>query len=339
MLGRRVWYETGRTRPRSTRSFVGGLLDGIDRWQRRHAVVGFPIAVVKKFSEDGASQLAALLSYYAFIALFPLILVLVTILEIVLNGDPDLQARVLDSALADFPVLGEQLRMQVGSAQGKGISLALGLIVAFIGARGVAATFQRVCNKLWSIPYVDRPPFHRAALRTATILLLLGIGAVSGAGIVTVVSALDLGPATQMASLLLSLTVTALLFLGVFRIATASQVRTSDMVRGAILSAVVWQILLTLGTVLVSHQLAHATNLYGTFGIVLGLLAWLVVQASVTLYAIELDVVRAEKLWPRGLRQPLTAADERALASYARRQQRDENQAIDIRFEPGVGED
>ena len=58
-----------------------------------------------------------------------------------------------------------------------------------------------------------------------------------------------------------------------------------------------------------------------------------VVQAAATLYSIELDVVRAKRLWPRGLRQPLTPADEVALAGYARGQRRDVRQEIDIRFE------
>lgn len=312
---------------------MGSLADRIDAWQRRHAGVGFPIAVIKKFSDDSAGSLAALLSYYAFIAAFPLLIVLATILEIVLRNDPDLQQRVLDSALSEFPVIGDQLRSNIDTVQGSGLTLGIGLIIAFIGARGVAATFQRVCNKLWGVPYVDRPPFHLAALRTLTILVLLAVGALSGALVVTVVGAVSLGRGARYASLALTLAITALLFLAVFRVATSGTVATRDLVRGAVASAVVWQILLAVGTVLVDHQLRYASALYGVFGLVLGLLAWLVVQATATLYAIEFDVVRAKRLWPRGLRQPLTEADERALAGYARGQRRDAGQEIHIRFE------
>jgi hypothetical protein len=49
---------------------------GFDRWQQRHAVVGFPVAVVKKFGEDQAGNLVSLLAYYAFVAVFPLLLLL-----------------------------------------------------------------------------------------------------------------------------------------------------------------------------------------------------------------------------------------------------------------------
>ena len=316
---------------------MGSLLARVDRWQRMHAVVAFPLAVVRKFSDDNAGSLAALLSYYAFVATFPLLLVFVTVVELVLRDHPALQARLVDSALAEFPVIGDQLRSNLSTIHGTGPTLVLGLLVAFIGARGVAATFQRVCNTLWGVAYVDRPGFARGALRTLLILVLLFVGAVSGAGVVTLVGAVSLGPLTQVATVAASLVVTAALFLAVFRVATSSLVATRDLVRGAVASAVVWQLLLAVGTILVSRQLRHASALYGTFGVVLGLLAWFVLQATVTLYAIEADVVRARRLWPRGLRPPRTAADEAALRVYAHRQRRDENQEIGVASTTSAG--
>jgi len=313
---------------------VVSLVGSVDTWQRRHAVLGFPVAVVRKFSDDSAASLAALLSYYAFVATFPLLLVLVTILEFALRGDPDLQQRLLDSALSEFPIVGDQLRDNLGSLSGSGVTLAVGLVVALIGARGVAATFQRVCNKLWGIPYVHRPSFARSAIRTVAILALLITGAVIGAAAVTAVSAFSLGAGTRALSLALAYAVTAALFVGVFRIATASQVRTRDLLPGALASALVWQLLLGVGSALVGHQLRNASALYGVFGVVLGLLAWFVIQATATLYAIECDVVRVKGLWPRGLTAPRTEADELALAAYARGQQRDVTQEIHVRFDP-----
>ena len=314
---------------------MGGVavIGRLDRWQRRHTSAGFLVAVIKKFSDDGAAALAALISYYAFIAAFPLLLVVVTIGEIVLRGHPALLDEVVESALSEFPVIGDQWRENVNSLHGSATTVAIGLVVALIGARGVAVTLQRVCNKLWGVAYVDRPTFVRSALRTLAILVLIGVGLLSGAVVVAVVNGLRPGPGAQFASLFFSFLVSAALFLGIFRIATAPQIPTRDIVRSAVASAAVWQLLLGLGTVLVDNQLRHASALYGVFGVVLGLLAWFVVQATATLYAIEADVVRARGLWPRGLREPMTAADEKALAAYALGQRRDARQAIDIRFD------
>src|SRR6202043_358476 len=93
-----------------TRSAMRRLLAALDKFQQRHRALAFPIAVYRKFSDDQAGSLAALVSYYAFVSTFPLLLVLVTVLGMVLSGSPRLQQDVLNSALSEFPVIGQQLR-------------------------------------------------------------------------------------------------------------------------------------------------------------------------------------------------------------------------------------
>src|SRR6476620_10183789 len=90
-------------------------VDAIDAYQRRHRWLGFPIAAVYKFGDDQGQYLAALITYYGFLSLFPLLLLLVTILGFALDGDPHLRAELIDSALAQFPVIGSQLRGNVHS--------------------------------------------------------------------------------------------------------------------------------------------------------------------------------------------------------------------------------
>ena len=70
-----------------------------DRFQRKHPWAGFPLAVVYKYFDDSGAYLAAMLTYYAFVSLFPLLLIASTILGIVLSGDPKLQHELLSSAL------------------------------------------------------------------------------------------------------------------------------------------------------------------------------------------------------------------------------------------------
>ena len=107
------------------------LLDRIDAFQQRHRFPGFIFAVLKKFGDDSAGSLSALITYYAFLSLFPLLLVLVTVLGYVLHGNQDLQRRIIDSALGDFPVIGQQLRDNISSVKGNGIGLVVGILVTF----------------------------------------------------------------------------------------------------------------------------------------------------------------------------------------------------------------
>src|SRR6202158_3044550 len=68
-----------------------------DELQQRHAWLSFPIAVWKKFGDDQPGTLAALIAYSALVAIFPLLLVLVTVLDIVLKNNPDLKQKVLNA--------------------------------------------------------------------------------------------------------------------------------------------------------------------------------------------------------------------------------------------------
>src|SRR5436305_1439782 len=102
------------------------LVRRIDARQQRTPVLAFPFAVLKKFGDDRAGGLAALLAYYGFVALFPLLLLLVTVLGLALKGNASLQRRVLQSALSDFPIIGDQLRHNIHSLRQSGLGLTIG---------------------------------------------------------------------------------------------------------------------------------------------------------------------------------------------------------------------
>ena len=128
-------------------------LHAADALQQQHAWLAVPVAVWKKFGDDQAGNLAALIAYYAFVAIFPLLLVLVTVLDIVLKNDPNLREKLLDSALKQYPVIGPQLGSNIGPLHKSGLILVIGLLGTFIGARGVATAMQNALNSAWEIPY------------------------------------------------------------------------------------------------------------------------------------------------------------------------------------------
>ncbi|HEX2030978.1 MAG TPA: YhjD/YihY/BrkB family envelope integrity protein, partial [Actinomycetota bacterium] len=151
------------------------LVEALDRYQRTHGWLGFPLGVFKKFSEDRAGQLAALVAYYGFFSLFPLMLVLVTVLGWVLAENPDLQKEILDSALRQFPVIGDQIGKNVGALEGTGVALGIGIAGAlWAGLAGVKVA-QNAMDQVWDVPVKTQPSFPKALLRAVLMLGTLGV--------------------------------------------------------------------------------------------------------------------------------------------------------------------
>jgi membrane protein len=312
----------------------------VDCWQQRHPVVAFPIAVVKKFGDDEAGNLVALLTYYAFLATFPLLLALTAVLGVALRKYPELHEKLVNSAFAEFPIVGAEIHQQLGVEKfsGTGLALTAGVVVALLGGRGFAHAMQNTLNTVWAVPKTDRPGLAPRYLRTFTVLLLLGlIVLVTGAASTAAAATTSVGLGGLPAALVSFAVGTVLgvgFFLALFRVAAAAQVPTRCLLLSAVVSAVGWQLLLIVAGYVVSHQLRHAHAVAGLFGVVLGLLAWLALQATVIVYAIEADVVRVKHLWPRSIIQPpLTDADEAYYTARLRAEAQRPEQQLDIAYE------
>jgi membrane protein len=289
---------------------IDKAVDAADRLQRRWAWFAFPVAVWKKFQDDQAGRLAALISYYGFAATFPLLLVLVTVLNITLKNNPALHKDLLTSALAQYPVIGQQIHLN--SLPETGLPLAIGIVFLVFGARGLAGAMQNALCEVWDVPRDSRPGFPWSQVYGLALVFVVGIGLLvttflsglaGGAGHVLT------GAGAHIGAVAVSLLLNVGVFWLSFRLATARRVPWHDLRIGAAIAAVVWQVLQIVGGYVVSHQLHRASALYGAFGVVLGMLAWLYLQAVVTLYAAEVDVVLVRRLWPRSI-QPGSASPE-----------------------------
>jgi len=314
-----------------------------DAFQQRHSWAAFPVAVGRKFSDDRAGSLGAVIAYYAFLAVFPLLLVLVVVLGVVLHGHPALQQKALGSALADFPVIGGALRTNVSGLHRTGLSLVLGLLGTLVGARGVANAAQYAFNTVWAVPYKRRPGFPGSQFRSFAAIGVIGLGVLTttvlsgfaeGVSHLPVLVQAGVRAAAFATSLALNI---ALFWLG-FRITTAAEVPTRALRTGAVLAAVAWQILQAAGGYLIGHELRHASTLYGVFGLVLGLLFWLHIQAQLTLFVVEADVVRTRGLWPRSLLPPpYTEADRESFTAYAKVEERHDEVTVDVTVDDSGG--
>jgi membrane protein len=292
--------------PDST-SLLDRLLGPVHRFdavQQRHHWLAVPVAVWRKLSDAKVGNLAALLTFYAFVSLFPLLLVLTTVLGIVLHGNPDLQNRLLNSALIDFPVLGEQVKSNIHGFGRDGFGLVVAIVATLLGACGLARAAQEVVNTVWGVPQERRPDFVHSWLRTFGLIAVMGLGVLSTtvlSGVGELAGGVRFGTGLRVTLLAVSLVATIALFWLVMRLATATEIHGRQLTLSALLGGTFWQGMQWVGGVIAAHQLSHASALYGTFGLVLGLLAWLYLQGRLILFAVACDVVRVRREWPRSL--------------------------------------
>jgi YihY family inner membrane protein len=280
----------------------------IDRWQRSHPIPAFAVAVIRKGGDDQAGALAGLIAYFAFLAIFPLLLVLVTVAGWVLANHPDLRDRLLNSALSQFPVVGTDLRANVGSINGRGWVVVLGLLGALWAGLGLGRGLQRAFDTVWVIPTEQRPLFVAARLRSLAIVAILGVTLVVG----TVAAALLAGVGRanaigRVGGAALTAVIILAAILALFRVLTPHE-PWGVLWPGAVLATSGWLGLQALGAWFVSRVVHHAGNTYGVFAIVIGLLVWLSLLARLLVVAAEVNVVRARQLWPRSLLPPRPVA-------------------------------
>jgi membrane protein len=314
---------------------IGERLHAIDRRQQESPRISFIAAVIKKFSDDQAGQLAALIAYYGFVSLFPLLLVLVTILGFVLQGDPGEQKKILDGALGQFPILSDELKLR--SLTGSGVGLAIGVVGSLLAGMGITGATQNAFNRIWNVPFKSRPNLVFAHLRGLGMLAILGTLSVVSTTVAGFVGSSSHGAVAVIAGVIIAFALNVTLFMTAFKLLTAVDVRWRDLLPGVIVAAICWQLLQHLGGFYVEHELKRTGSLYGTFALVLGLLAWLYLGAQLTIFAAEINVVRLHKLWPRSfLTPPLLDADRRALTSSAGVEERVQEQNVEVSFdEPG----
>jgi YihY family inner membrane protein len=262
------------------------------------------------------------------------LLLLVTLLGLALRDNPSLQRQILQSALSDFPIIGDQIRANIHTLQLSGVGLVVGILGLVWGSLGVTQATQFAMAQIWNIEGKDRPGFWVRLARGLMFIGLLGTDLALTA-VVTQLGAFasNLSPWFRMGTLAMSAALNVGVFIAAFRLLTPKLIALRDLIPGAVLAGIAWTVLQLVGTYLVGHQLRHSSQVYGFFAIVLGLLSWLYLSAQVSLYAAELNVVRARRLWPRSILQPpLTDPDRAVLRDIVEQEIRRPEQRVTVGF-------
>lgn len=306
----------------------------IDRLQRRNRWLAFVVGVVKKFGDDDAGKQAALIAYYGFFSFFPLLLVLVTVLGFLVGSSSTFANDVVHSVLARFPIIGDQIQENVGSLKGSGLALAIGIVGAIWGGMRVVRAAQGSMDSVWNVPRKDRPNQVHSRLRALGLLVVFGIGLIASTALTGLATALA-GKSFWggVAVLAVSTCVNFVFFLAAYRLLTVATPSWAQLIPGTLVAALFSVVLQTLGSYLVGHTLKNASQTYGFFGIVIGMLTWIYLQAQLFLLAAEVNVVAAYGLWPRSLTGGRTEADEVALTALAKNEERKPDQTVEVTFD------
>ncbi len=299
-------------------NLIKKLIQRIDNFQRSHLSLGFPYAVIKKYGEDNGGYQSALITYYGFLSLFPLLIVFTSLTQLILKNDPVLRNQISASVSHYLPLIGHQLQQATHSPKKTGLALIISLLITLYAARGGANALQYTISSLWHIPNTKRPPFLKNVLRSFGIIFGGGLGLVAATILSGYTAILGHSVYVKVLSILLSTILLWATFIVIFKLSIAGNKPIKKVLYGAGVTAVGLQILQSAGSSLLAHQLKGLDSAYGTFAIVLGLLFWIYLQAQVILYAVEIDVVREYSLFPRSIQGKLTPADKAAFASLTK---------------------
>ena len=305
----------------------------VDAVQQRHRASAFAFGVVKKYGDDNGGTLASSLAYSAFVSVFPLLLVFVTILGLVASSDPSLHQKLLNAAAKQVPLIGNQLTGNVGALRRSSLlGLIIGLLGLIWGTTGLAQSGLFTMEQVWNLPGPARPGFLPRLGRSLLFLGVLGSGVI----VTTLLTGLDAygkqAIAIDVLAGVLAVLANVGLYFASFRVLTPKGVPSRALLPGAVTGGVAWTLLQVLGTYLI-HRYIRSDSVYGVFATVLGLVAWIYLGVQVTVYAAEVNVVLTRRLWPRSIMQPpLTEADRAAMALQALQNQRREEERVRVSF-------
>jgi YihY family inner membrane protein len=264
-------------------------------------------------------------SYYSFFSIFPLLLVLVTILGIVLDDNPELRDDLVDGALGQIPVIGGQLADEHQPLSGSALALTLGLATSLWAGLGAVGALQHAMDEIWDVAVHGRANFVLKRLRSIAALTVALLGIAASALLANVATLFGAGLLASGFGLLGTAVINVLLVAAAFRVLTSRHLDWSQILPGAIAGGLALLVLHQVGSFVVRHFLAGASDTYGAFAAVIALLSWFFLVGRALLMAAELNGVLDRHLYPRTMfgGPLLTDADRRAMLLDVERVQRD----------------
>lgn len=295
----------------------------LDQLQQRYPAIAVPLAVQKRFGEHGGGRLAAMISYWSFFSIFPLLLAFVTVLNVVLRNDPETRADLVDGALGQVPVIGTQLADTSQPLDGSWVTVSLGLLGALWSGLAAANALQVALDEIADVPRYVRPNPAVRRVRALAFMLILVVGIAVSTFAANATTFLTSTWSILVAGLVTTFVVDTLVLIVTFRLLTTGRSPWLELLPGALLGGLGFAALQVLGSWIIDRFIKGASDTYGTFAIVIALMSWFFLVSRLTLYGAELNGVLLHRLSPRSMfnGDDPTAADRRAAELDSRRVQ------------------
>lgn len=313
---------TQTKKPAKNKTNVRRWVTRLDDYQRQHKILSIPIAVIKKYHDDEGGYQAALITYYGFLSLFPLLLVATSVIETVARRNEELRQHLFNAITNYFPTVtfSENFANNIHATTKTGFALFVGLVIAIYGARGIANVARHTIHIVWAVPRYQRVNGIVTTLRSLAIIVTAGAGLILAAALSGYATNSNYPFPIKLILGTCGFVALVAVFWGLFSFGSSAPKKGRANVPGALIVAVALLILQGFGTYLIASQLTRLTSMYVQYGVVLVLFFWIYLQAQVFLYAIEYNTVREHRLYPRSLDDTnSTEADKRAHALYAAR--------------------
>ena len=303
-----------------------------DAYQRERRWLAFPLAVVKKFGEDKAGYLAALVAYFGFFSIFPLMLAFTSILGFVIT-DPDAQREFSDAAADQIPVVGDTIRDTAGSLEGSVVAVTIGVALALWSGLRIVDAMQNALNDVWDLPRIARPGLVERRVKGVLMLALIGGGLVGSIVASNLAAFVDVIPGGGKVAIWAgSAAVSVLLYLLAYQLLTDAKLPWKDLWPGAIFGGLAWWALQTFGSVYIVNQQQSAGETYGQFAAIIALMAFFFLAAQLSILGAEITVVKSRRLWPRSLSDAgFTDADLAVFEYLAASTRQNESYEVDVR--------
>jgi YihY family inner membrane protein len=261
--------------------------------RQRSPAADLALRVLEGFQQHRTGRNAALVSHYGFLSVFPLMVVLTTILGFVLQNRKDLQDDIIDSALGNLPFVGAQIAKDPASLRGSTVVLIVGLMAALWAGMKAFVAVQAALDDIHEIALNRRSSFVHARMRAVGGIVVIGGAQVATAFITSLVGVLEVGLAGQLALIVAAIIVNTIVLGLTYRWLCSVTDSWRHVLPGAVGGGVLFAILQLLGTTIVTRAIANASPVYGSFAAVIGVLTWLSLHATIALVGADLNQVLA----------------------------------------------
>lgn len=269
------------------------------RFRDRSRALDFVFGGIDGFMRHKTSRHAALLAHYGFLSVFPMFVVLTTILGYVLESRPSLRAKIVDSALANIPIVGEQLGSDPNSLKGNVFVLVLGLATTLWAGSKAFVAAQNGMNDIWEVPEHTRPNIAKARGRSLLAVAVVGVSQIAASIVSGIIGVAGVSWISRALLALATIAINIALLTAAYRILTARVLRGRQLWPGAIGAGIGFSILQVITGTVVARSIKSATPVYGNFAAVIALLTWLSLHAMVALIGAEANAALDRHRSPR----------------------------------------